>query len=90
MPPTAPAKRLAASPDVARRVLDDIEDQFHLDQDDLIAITTRFLEEIHSGLLEYNHPMAMMCVCFSPPTSVANDCNSPTFVTGVPDGTETG
>ncbi|OBZ71860.1 Glucokinase [Grifola frondosa] len=58
----------------SRNVLDDIEEQFKLDQDELIKITTQFLEDFRLGLSEYNHPMAMI----------------PTFVTGVPDGTETG
>ncbi|KAI0637701.1 hexokinase [Trametes polyzona] len=71
----APTSALyGTSPDVARRILDDIEDQFRLTKDDLIRITTQFLEDFALGLGEYNHPMAMI----------------PTFVTGVPDGTETG
>ncbi|EPT03115.1 hypothetical protein FOMPIDRAFT_1022483 [Fomitopsis schrenkii] len=57
-----------------RRVLDDIEHQFHLDEDVLIRITKQFLDDMHLGLGEYNHPLAMI----------------PTFVTGVPNGTETG
>ncbi|KAH9853885.1 hexokinase [Lenzites betulinus] len=71
----APTTALSgASPDTARRILDDIEDQFRLTQDDLIRITSQFLQDFKLGLGEYNHPMAMI----------------PTFVTGVPDGTETG
>ena len=45
-----------------RRVLDDIEHQFHLDEDVLIRITKQFLDDMHLGLGEYNHPLAMMCV----------------------------
>ncbi|KAH9894156.1 hexokinase [Cubamyces lactineus] len=72
MAPTAAL--YGASPDVARRILDDIEAQFRLTKDDLIRITTQFLEDFTLGLGEYNHPMAMI----------------PTFVTGVPNGSETG
>ncbi|KAI0662933.1 hexokinase [Cubamyces menziesii] len=72
MAPTAAL--YGASPDVARRILDDIEAQFRLTKDDLIRITTQFLEDFALGLGEYNHPMAMI----------------PTFVTGVPNGSETG
>ncbi|KAI0751253.1 hypothetical protein C8Q80DRAFT_1098424 [Daedaleopsis nitida] len=64
----------APSPDAGRRVLEDIEDQFRLTKDDLVRITSQFLEDFALGLGEYNHPMAMI----------------PTFVTGVPDGSETG
>ncbi|KAI0773802.1 hexokinase [Fomes fomentarius] len=64
----------APAPDVGRHVLDEIETQFRLSKDDLIRITTQFLEDFDLGLRDYNHPMAMI----------------PTFVTGVPDGSETG
>ncbi|EJF63058.1 hypothetical protein DICSQDRAFT_103564 [Dichomitus squalens LYAD-421 SS1] len=63
-----------ASPEDGRRVLEQIEQQFRLSQDDLTRITSKFLEDFELGLSEYNHPMAMI----------------PTFVTGVPDGTEIG
>ncbi|KAH9950056.1 hexokinase [Amylocystis lapponica] len=63
-----------SSSDTARKVFDDIEDQFRLDQDALIKITQQFLEDFRLGLGEYGHPMAMI----------------PTFVTGVPNGTEVG
>ncbi|KAH9843727.1 hexokinase [Rhodofomes roseus] len=62
------------SVEAERKILDDIEDQFRLEEDALIEITKQFLEDFRAGLGEYNHPMAMI----------------PTFVTGVPDGTETG
>ncbi|KAH9962411.1 hexokinase-domain-containing protein [Russula dissimulans] len=55
-------------------VLADIEQQFSLDQDTLLSITSHFHKLFNLGLSEYGHPMAMI----------------PTFVTGVPDGTETG
>ncbi|GBE79133.1 Glucokinase [Sparassis crispa] len=64
----------SASADTNRKILDNIESQFRLDPDALKQITRQFLQDIRLGLGEYNHPMAMI----------------PTFVTGVPDGTETG
>ncbi|PIL36677.1 hypothetical protein GSI_00366 [Ganoderma sinense ZZ0214-1] len=63
-----------ATPEAARGVLEQIEQQFRLSKADLVRITSQFLEDFELGLGEYNHPMAMI----------------PTFVTGVPDGTETG
>jgi hexokinase len=51
-----------ASPDAARKIFDDIESQFQLDEDALIKITEQYLEDFRLGLSEYNHPMAMMCV----------------------------
>ena len=50
----------APCPDVERRVLDEIEDQFRLTKDDLTRITSHFLDDFKLGLSEYNHPMAMM------------------------------
>ncbi|KIY72875.1 hexokinase [Cylindrobasidium torrendii FP15055 ss-10] len=55
-------------------VLDDIGAQFHLGSDTLGSIAEAFIEEYRQGLAGYGKPMAMI----------------PTFVTGVPDGTETG
>lgn len=55
-------------------ILADIEQQFTLDEDVLKPITLHFHELFNLGLSEYGHPMAMI----------------PTFVSGVPDGTETG
>ncbi|EMD40975.1 hypothetical protein CERSUDRAFT_80619 [Gelatoporia subvermispora B] len=72
MPATSSAH--SASPDRARRIFDDIEEQFRLDQDALVKITEQFLADFSLGLSEYNQPMAMI----------------PTFVTGVPNGSETG
>jgi len=54
--------------------LDAIAPNFHLSESKLHEITKRFLEEFASGITAYNHPMAMI----------------PTFVTGVPNGTEKG
>lgn len=53
----------APSPDAARRILNEIEDQFRLTKEDLVRITSQFLEDFSLGLGEYNHPMAMMYVC---------------------------
>ncbi|KAK0206198.1 hypothetical protein DFS33DRAFT_565432 [Desarmillaria ectypa] len=55
-------------------VLDDINYQFQLEPSTLISLAKAFLEEFRLGLSNYGHPMAMI----------------PTFVTGVPDGTEIG
>jgi len=55
-------------------LLSDIQEQFTLDEHALISITSHFHKLFNLGLSEYGHPMAMI----------------PTFVTGVPDGTETG
>ncbi|KAH9983484.1 hypothetical protein BJV74DRAFT_776972 [Russula compacta] len=63
-----------AHPHKINSLLADIEQQFSLDKDALIAITSHFHKLFNLGLREYGHPMAMI----------------PTFVTGVPDGTETG
>jgi len=63
-----------ATPGYSRVILDGIQAQFQLDEDSLITITNQFLHDFEVGLSEYNHPMAMI----------------PTFVTGVPNGSETG
>ncbi|GJE84777.1 hexokinase [Phanerochaete sordida] len=55
-------------------IFEDIEQQLTLDDGALHTITSQFLEDFRLGLGEYNHSMAMI----------------PTFVTGVPNGTETG
>ncbi|KAJ7937401.1 hypothetical protein B0H13DRAFT_2425519 [Mycena leptocephala] len=55
-------------------IFDDIHRQFQLGPETLVELTEAFLDEFKVGLGDYNHPMAMI----------------PTFVTGVPDGTETG
>ncbi|KAF9535059.1 hypothetical protein CPB83DRAFT_781091 [Crepidotus variabilis] len=55
-------------------VFDSLEQQFSLHEEGLVALTKTFLEEFKVGLTNYNQPMAMI----------------PSFVQGVPDGTETG
>ncbi|KIY45936.1 hypothetical protein FISHEDRAFT_66712 [Fistulina hepatica ATCC 64428] len=55
-------------------IFDDLTVQFTLDDEILVSIATQFLVEFKAGLEKYNQPMAMI----------------PTFVTGVPDGTEQG
>ncbi|KAF5387613.1 hypothetical protein D9615_000084 [Tricholomella constricta] len=57
-----------------QRLFDDIDRSFQLNPQILVDLTKAFLHEISLGLGAYNHPMAMI----------------PTFVRGVPDGTETG
>ncbi|KAH8105509.1 hexokinase [Cristinia sonorae] len=71
----APISALLASSEHSQRaILDAIEQQFQLTDDALVTITKQFLEDFRLGLGEYNHPMAMI----------------PTYVTGVPNGSETG
>ncbi|PWN53363.1 hypothetical protein IE53DRAFT_384167 [Violaceomyces palustris] len=57
-----------------QEALTDIEQQFWLDEQALKDISRRFQELFHYGLANHGAEMAMI----------------PTFVTGVPDGTETG
>ncbi|GLB33467.1 putative hexokinase family protein [Lyophyllum shimeji] len=64
----------ALSYDEAQKVYDDIDRSFHLTPERLFELTKSFLHEFSIGLREYGHPMAMI----------------PTFVTGVPNGSETG
>ncbi|KAI0092534.1 hexokinase [Irpex rosettiformis] len=63
-----------SSEDAERTLFDTIEAQFSLSDEKLHDIVGQFLEDFRVGLSEYNHPMAMI----------------PTFVTGVPNGSETG
>ncbi|KDQ64963.1 hypothetical protein JAAARDRAFT_28623 [Jaapia argillacea MUCL 33604] len=58
----------------AQNILDTIEARLLLSPDDLRSITRQFLKEFELGLGSYGYPMAMI----------------PTFVTGVPDGSEVG
>ena len=44
-------------------LLSDIEEQFTLDEQALISITSHFHKLFNVGLGGYNHPMAMMYVC---------------------------
>ncbi|PFH52548.1 hypothetical protein AMATHDRAFT_139483 [Amanita thiersii Skay4041] len=64
----------AISNDNPQHILDHIHHQFTPSVDCLADLTNAFLAEFKQGLDNYNQPMAMI----------------PTFVTGVPDGTETG
>ncbi|KAF5393911.1 hypothetical protein D9757_000352 [Collybiopsis confluens] len=65
-----------------QHVLDDIDIQLTLEPALLKDLTKAFLEEFNLGLGKYNEPMAMV--------TEINICCRPSFVTGVPDGTETG
>ncbi|KAI0346990.1 hexokinase [Trametopsis cervina] len=65
---------ISSSSDAGTELFDSIEAQFELDDERLHTIIKQFLEDFRLGLSEYNHPMAMI----------------PTFVTGVPNGSETG
>ncbi|KAG8823636.1 glucokinase [Serendipita sp. 401] len=62
------------APQPIRDVLDSIETQFQLTDERLRDITAHFVKMYQVGLQHGHEPMAMI----------------PTFVTGVPDGTETG
>ena len=53
-----------ASAEDAHRILEQIEQQFRLGKDDLMRITSKFLEDFELGLSEYNQPMAMMYAGF--------------------------
>jgi hexokinase len=46
--------------DDAQGVFDNIERQFQLSKESLVALTKVFLYEIGRGLANYNQPMAMM------------------------------
>ncbi|TDL29783.1 hypothetical protein BD410DRAFT_780272 [Rickenella mellea] len=74
MPPTIPITADPSLPESTRHVLESISKQFHLPDERLHAITNQFVKDFALGLGEYAKPMAMI----------------PTFVTGVPDGTEKG
>jgi hypothetical protein len=49
-----------AHPHNINSLLIDIEQQFALDQDVLIAITSHFHKLFNLGLSDYGHPMAMV------------------------------
>jgi hypothetical protein len=53
----APLKRQAP-----QRVLEDLADEFTLDDAQLLEITQQFLDDFRKGLGDYGHPMAMMYV----------------------------
>ncbi|KAG9124125.1 glucokinase [Ceratobasidium sp. 392] len=61
-------------PDATRKALDEIEGSFFLSEEKLRAIEEKFIADFRNGYSTYNKAMAMI----------------PTFVTRVPDGTETG
>lgn len=64
----------SAIPDATRRVMDAIEASFFLSEDKIKAIGEKFISDFRTGYSKYGEAMAMI----------------PTFVTGVPNGTETG
>lgn len=74
----------------AQEVFDIIEDQFTLQPDSLVELTKAFLDEVKIGLANYNQAMAMMCAFIFRDNAILDLFFSPTFVTGVPNGTETG
>lgn len=48
--------------DSVKTHLESVKEQFHLDEDRLLAITRQFVDDFRLGLSEYNHAMAMMSV----------------------------
>jgi hypothetical protein len=50
--------RFAPTPPAA--ILEDIEAQFTLDDEQLLAIVRQFLDDFAAGLGDYGHSMAMM------------------------------
>lgn len=56
----APTASSSALPDATRKAMDTIEQQFHLTDDKLRAITRQFVDDFEMGLGEYNKAMAMM------------------------------
>lgn len=81
----------ALTPD-DRKVFHAIDAQFQLDDACLHQIAEEFLYDIQGGLSTYGRSMAMMYVqsCLHPLTHAHRRFHSPTFVTGVPNGKETG
>lgn len=77
--------------DDAQSVLDTIGRQLTIADEQLIEITKTFVDEFHLGLNSYGKDMAMMCVLSCIYTQPGSQVRSrPTFVTGVPNGTEKG
>jgi hypothetical protein len=60
----APLRTSALAVDDPQHIFDDIQGQFLLKPESLTVLTKAFLDEVNEGLSGYNHPMAMMCVCF--------------------------
>lgn len=81
----------ALTPDDTK-VFNAIDAQFQLDDACLHQITEEFLYDIQGGLSTYGRSMAMMYVqaYFHPSIHAHLRFHRPTFVTGVPNGTETG
>jgi hexokinase len=69
-----PAIPNSTAPQPIRDVLDSIEKQFELTDEKLREISTHFVKMFQIGLQQSHEPMAMI----------------PTFVTDVPNGSETG
>ena len=69
-----PAIPNSTAPQPIRDVLDSIEKQFELSDEKLKQITAHFVKMYQQGLQQSHEPMAMI----------------PSFVTDVPDGSETG
>lgn len=74
----------------AKELYDHIDAQFRVSNTQLVDLTKTFLHEFKLGLEDYGHAMAMM-YAIDPFNQASYSCRSrPTFVTGVPNGTEKG
>jgi hexokinase len=74
-PPASWSSQVSSSvPDATRKIMDGIEASFFLSEEKLKVIEEKFVHDFKLGYSKYGQAMAMI----------------PTFVTGVPNGTETG
>ncbi|CAE6411520.1 hexokinase [Rhizoctonia solani AG-1 IB] len=73
-PPSWSSQVSGAVPEATRKVMANIEESFFLSEDKLKAIEEKFVQDFRLGYSKYGEAMAMI----------------PTFVTGVPNGSETG
>ncbi|GAB1519040.1 hypothetical protein RhiTH_002106 [Rhizoctonia solani] len=73
-PPSWSSQVSGAVPETTRKAMASIEESFFLSEDKLKAIEAKFVEDFRLGYSKYGEAMAMI----------------PTFVTGVPNGSETG
>ncbi|KAB5594023.1 Hexokinase [Ceratobasidium theobromae] len=74
VPPASLSSQASSVPEATRKIMDGIEASFFLSEEKLKAIENKFISDFKLGYSKYGEPMAMI----------------PTFVTGVPNGTETG
>ena len=70
----APTPSSPPLPGYAQSIISRITEEFHLSDETLLEITKQFISDFNTGLSKYGEDMAMI----------------PTFVEGVPNGTEEG